>query len=132
MKAPRAAFQIFYESKGRSVFSGLPFHKMKDAALGKKYNLNLIFTTSRQIRKLNRTYRERDEATDILTFPLDPANGEIYISLREAEIESMKFARKPKNFVQFLFIHGLIHLKGHDHGSTMEHEESKIRKKFGI
>ena len=46
--------------------------------------------------------------------------------------EALKFDRTFPNFVAFLVIHGLMHLKGFDHSSTMESNEQKIRQEFGI
>src|SRR5436190_735362 len=84
------------------------------------------------LRKLNRSYRRKDCVTDILSFALDKKRGEIFINSKEAEKESKKFGREFENFLSFLFIHGLVHLKGFEHGSRMETQETKFRKKFGI
>jgi ssRNA-specific RNase YbeY (16S rRNA maturation enzyme) len=43
-----------------------------------------------------------------------------------------EFDRTYENFLVFLFIHGLVHLKGYDHGDKMEKVEIKFRKKFNI
>ncbi len=110
----------------------LPFASMKDAVLGKNYNLSLVFTSRNELRRLNRIYRSKDKTTDILSFPLSDSVGEIFINLDEAKKESKKFDRNPENFLAFLFIHGLTHLKGLTHGSRMEAQETKFRKKFGI
>jgi ssRNA-specific RNase YbeY (16S rRNA maturation enzyme) len=48
------------------------------------------------------------------------------------KLEAKKFDREYENFLGFLFIHGLVHLKGYDHGSTMESIEIQFRKQFGI
>ena len=48
------------------------------------------------------------------------------------KLEAKKFERTYENFLAFLFIHALVHLKGMDHGSTMESMEARYRKKFGI
>lgn len=110
----------------------LPFASMKVAVLGSDYNLSLVFTTRNEIRKLNRSYRSINKPTDILSFPLSKESGEIFINQEESKIEAKKFNREYKNFLAFLFIHGLVHLKGFTHGSRMEREEEKIRLKFGI
>ncbi len=73
-----------------------------------------------------------NKPTNILSFPLDKKSGEIFITLSVAKKEAPNFDRTFSNFVAFLFIHGLMHLKGHDHSDTMERAESKLRKKFGI
>ena len=110
----------------------LPFASMKDAVLGKKYELSVVFVSRATMRNLNRTYREKDRATDILSFLLSDSAGEIFINLEEAKKESKKFDRDFENFLGFLFIHGLVHLKGMTHGSRMEALEAKFRKQFGI
>ena len=105
---------------------------MKNRILGKEYDLSWAFISPEEIRKLNLTYRNTDKPTDILSFPLSETEGELYICLEEARIEASKFDRPFENFLRFLFIHGLVHLKGHDHGSTMESIEAGFRKEFGV
>ncbi len=113
-------------------YPNFPYEEIKKASLGKNYTLSLIFTTPDKIKKLNLIYRDKNTATDILSFPIDEIEGEIYICLEEAKREAVKFDRAFDNFIGFLFIHGCVHLKGHDHGSTMENEEVKLRKQFQI
>jgi probable rRNA maturation factor len=120
------------EAKLPRGINSLAFSEMKDAILGKKYELSVIIIDKKEIRKLNREYRGIDKPTDILSFPLSDDFGEIYINLEVAKIESTKFDRTYENFLAFLFIHGLVHLKGFDHGSTMESIEARFRKKFDI
>ena len=110
----------------------ISFEQIKDAALGADYTLNLIFTTSKNIEKLNTIYRNKECPTDILSFPISETEGEIYISETEARAEATKFDRDYDNFIGFLFIHGCTHLKGHDHGAIMEDIEIQLRKQFGI
>jgi probable rRNA maturation factor len=110
----------------------LPFLLFKDTVLGKKYDLSIAFVGDTVSRRHNRERRGKDKPTDILSFPLTDTSGEILINLNRADMNSKKFDRNPKNFLAFLLIHGMLHLKGHVHGSTMEHEEEKFRKKLGI
>jgi probable rRNA maturation factor len=110
----------------------LAFVDMKNAALGKKYSLTVAIVSTGYIKKLNRSYRGIDKPTDILSFPLSKSEGEMYINLAETRREAKKFDRTFENFFAFLFIHGLVHLKGFDHSSTMERIEARLRKKFGI
>jgi probable rRNA maturation factor len=105
---------------------------MKEAVLGRKYQLNLAIVSAAHMRLLNKTYRGIDKATDILSFPLDRAEGEMYICLSETRREAKNFGRTYDNFLRFLFIHGLVHLKGHDHGATMERMEAKVRTRFNV
>jgi len=119
-------------NKTKSTLSGVSFDKIKEAALGKKYNLSLVFIGERRSRTLNKNYRGKDKPTNILSFTLDKNEGEIFITLEKAKKEAKQFGRNFKNFVAFLFIHGLMHLKGFDHGSRMEEAEEKLRRQFGI
>jgi len=108
------------------------FRAIKEAALGKRYQLSLVIAAPARMKELNSTYRGLKGATDILSFPIAGDQGEIYLCPAEAEKEAPKFGRDPENFLSFLFIHGCVHLKGYDHGATMERIEAGIRNKFGI
>ena len=115
-----------------SALSRALFSRMKDTVLGKSYRLSVAFVGKAEMRRLNRTYRKQDCPTDILSFPLSTDEGEVVFCTEEIRSQAPEFGRTPKNFLSFLFIHGLCHLKGMTHGSRMEGEEGKIRKKFGI
>lgn len=123
-------FSIVNKTKGK--LPSLPFVQFKEKVLGKKYELNLTFVGKKKIHSLNKIYRKVDSPTDILSFPLDKESGEIFICQEIAKKKAPKFDRDYNNFLQFLFIHGLIHLKGYDHGDEMEKEEIKYRKYFKI
>lgn len=100
----------------------LPFDEIKNEILGEKYELSLVFCGNSLSRRLNHTYRDKDYATNVLSFPISKNSGEIFINLR-----------KLKGFsVGNLFIHGLYHLKGLDHGATMERAEEKVRRLYKI
>ncbi len=120
------------KNKPRADKLGARFAAIKEAALGKNYELSFAFTTPAKMRKLNLIYRDKNKPTDILSFPLSKNEGEIYISKTEARKEAKKFGRSYENFIDFLFIHGCVHLKGYDHGTKMERVESKLRKAFGV
>jgi probable rRNA maturation factor len=106
--------------KGR--LPSLPFTEIKDRILGKNYELSLVFCANKLSRRINRTYRDKDYATNVLSFALSENSGEIFINLRRLKGFS----------VGNLYIHGLFHLKGLDHGDTMERAEEKVRKEFRV
>jgi probable rRNA maturation factor len=122
--------EITNKSKGR--LPSLPFELIKNTILGEKYELSLVFTTTEEMLKLNKIYRNIKKPTDILSFPLSKNNGEIFICPSETRKMMTEFERTYENFLAFLFIHGLVHLKGYDHGDKMEKIEEKFRKKFKI
>ena len=123
-------FSIINKTKGR--LPSLSFVLMKEKVLGKDYDLSLVFIDEKEIHELNKTHRKVDSATDILSFPLDEKSGEIFICLSKTKEMAKEFDREYKNFLAFLFIHGLVHLLGFDHGDKMEKEEEKYRKIFNI
>ena len=108
----------------------IPYKEIKEALLGKKYVLTLIFCTLQESKERNKTYRDKDYPTNILSFPLDTQEGEIYISLATTRRDAKKFDMSYHKFLHLLLVHGCLHLKGHDHGSTMEALEEKHLNKF--
>ncbi len=119
-------------NKTKSTLPRVPFASIKKEALGEKYSLSLVFIGKKKSTNLNYSYREKNKPTNILSFPLDKNAGEIFITLDLTKKEAKNFSRTHDNFVAFLFIHGLMHLKGMEHGSRMEEAEKKLRKKFNI
>ncbi len=118
--------------KSAPKINGALFTKIKDKVLGKNFDLSLVFIGTKKMRYLNRTHRKKDYATDILSFNVDKEVGEIVINPEKARRKAPLFERTFDNYLKFIFIHGLFHLKGFDHSSRMESEEEKIRKAFKI
>lgn len=113
-----------------SAIPNLPYLSIKEKILGKSYELTVIFCSPKESQERNRTYREKNYPTNILSFPLDENEGEIYICLSVARRDAKNFDMTYEEFLHLLFIHGCLHLKGHDHGSTMEELEHKYLKQF--
>lgn len=78
--------------------------------MGEKYELSLVFCGPALSKRLNKTYRDKDHATNVLSFPISKTSGEIFIDLATLKGFSVKH----------LFIHGCLHLKGMEHGAKME------------
>ena len=108
----------------------LPFLHIKEMILGKNYNLSIVFCTPKESRERNEVYRNKNYPTNILSFPLSKNDGEIYISLSTARKDAKNFDCSYKKFLHLLLIHGVLHLKGHSHGSTMEKKEEDYLKKL--
>ncbi len=106
--------------------------------------LSLTLTSDEAIRALNRDYRKKDQATDVLSFsqieergspPPDPrevANtkglplGDIVISIDTALAQAGEYGVAPVERLRTLLIHGFLHLLGYDH----ERSPSEARKMF--
>lgn len=110
----------------------LPFARMALETLGRDYDLSFVVVGPRTSRKLNREHRGKDAPTNILSFALDKKEGEIFLDITQARKEAPLFERTFPNFIGFLFIHALCHLKGFEHGSRMERQERNIRALFNI
>ena len=115
-----------------SSYPKLPYDRMKDAILGKKYALSLVFIGSVRAKTLNRKTRKKTYVPNVLSFPLTESAGEIFITPEVAVREAKKRGMTEKGYVGFLFIHALLHLKGHHHGATMERAEKKYLAIYGL
>jgi len=109
-----------------------PYADIADKILGKRYALSLVFIGKERAATLNKTYRKKTYAPNVLSFPLDEHTGEILICPQIATAEAAKYDLSPDNYVAFLFIHGCLHLKGYEHSDTMEALEQKYLKYFKL
>lgn len=110
----------------------LPYAKMKDDILGKKYNASLAFIGAIRAQRLNQEHRNKSYVPNVLSFPLTEEAGEIFIAPSVAKKEAKKFDMTVNGYIGFLFIHALLHLKGLDHGDTMDKAEKKYCLKYGL
>lgn len=111
-------------------FPRLPYDDVKTAVLGARYELSLNFVGETRARRINQESRGKSYVPNVLSFPLDKNLGEIYITPAVAKREAKKWRHSYQKHVLFLFIHGLLHLKGHDHGEKMEALEQNLLSKF--
>ena len=104
--------------------------QIKSDILGKQYELSFAFISKNKIKSLNKKYRKKDEPTDILSFLLGKDNGEILICREIAKIKAPKFEKKMEEYILFLVIHGILHLKGLLHGAKMERYEQRYYSRY--
>lgn len=109
-----------------------PYETIKNDIMGKRYNLSLSFVGPTRAAKLNQQYRKKSYTPNVLSFPLDAENGEIVICPQVAVKEAGAHGLTPTDYVAFLFIHGLLHLKGLDHSDEMDKAENRYLKKYGL
>jgi len=98
-------------------------------------DIAVIFVSGKKIRSLNRQYRRKDRATDVLSFPADSDDdlGDIFIAPAVAKIKARKRGMDEKSYLTLLIVHSVLHLGGHDHhtakeSKAMEKMEKKILK----
>jgi probable rRNA maturation factor len=99
--------------------------------------VNIRLTTNRELQDLNRRFRRKDSATDVLSFPshLPEVAGDIAISAEIAEQNAARLGHSRETELRILVLHGLLHLAGYDHESDsgeMEAKELALRRRFKL
>lgn len=99
----------------------------------KNVYFNVIIVDNEYIRNINKTYRNIDRETDVISFALEDnekenlANirllGDIYISIDKAISQSIEYGHSLSREISFLAVHGFLHLLGYDH---IKKEDEKV------
>jgi probable rRNA maturation factor len=129
--------RVFFGSEGIAMPQWTPaanlFIKKALEKLGRNnWELSVLFCDNSYIKSLNAKYRSKDEATDILSFPLGenaPGGrfmaGDLVISLDALEENTRFFKVSADEELRRLLIHGILHLCGYEH-STNEAKEPML------
>ncbi|MEZ4103380.1 MAG: rRNA maturation RNase YbeY [Candidatus Paceibacterota bacterium] len=110
----------------------LPFVRIKNEIIGKDYDLSITFVDKKTIEGLSKRFKGDKSHKNILSFPLTKNSGEIILNLQTIRLEAKNFDKKYIEYLGFLVIHGILHLKGFVHSSKMEVEEKKFVKMFHL
>jgi probable rRNA maturation factor len=108
-------------------------------ATGLAGEVSVLLTGDEEIRALNRKYRQKDKATDVLSFPAaemaEGVAGDLVISLETALMQAEERGHTLEMEIKVLLLHGLLHLAGYDHESdnaTMHRKEARLRRELGL
>ncbi|MGI6141342.1 MAG: rRNA maturation RNase YbeY [Caldicoprobacterales bacterium] len=131
----------------QGFFEGIMQKAFEYLKLDLQLEVSLLLTDNEEIQRLNREYRGRDNATDVLSFPLLNLNpfdretwlsdlevnrtpgtgetviGDIVISVEKAREQAQEYNQDIKRELGFLAIHGLLHLLGFDHERDQTDEQ---------
>ncbi|WP_456273994.1 rRNA maturation RNase YbeY [Bacillus sp. AK031] len=92
--------------------------------------LTVSFVTNERIREINKEYRDKDQATDVISFALEELGadetkivgdgiprilGDIIISVQRAKEQAEEYGHSYSRELGFLALHGFLHLLGYDH-----------------
>ena len=97
----------------------------------KKVSLSLLLSNNKNIKRLNKSFRNKNKSTDILSFPSskkpriskDTYLGDIIISYNYLDKPKSQDIRSFKEKVIKIFIHGFLHLLGFDHIKNNDHSK---------
>ena len=129
-------YEIFNETEKDLTKEMDKLYKLLDFTLKREklenVEFDIIFVDSKMIHEINKTYRNVDRVTDVISFALEDNKtieldhrllGDIYICVETAEEQAKEYGHSFLRELSFLTIHGLLHLLGYDH---MEPKEEKI------
>jgi probable rRNA maturation factor len=119
------------------------FVSRSKTAIGLHGEVSVFLATDATIRTLNREYRKKDKATDVLSFPVDADHllaapkqaGDLAISLDTARKQADEHGHTLLIEVKILLLHGLLHLAGYDHETDkgrMARRERALREQFDL
>jgi probable rRNA maturation factor len=109
-------------------------------ALGLSGEFSVLLTGDEKLRQLNRQFRGKNKATDVLSFPASSESGsneggDLAISLQTAAAQAEEHGHPLQTEVKILMLHGMLHLAGYDHEldrGQMRRRETALRKQFGL
>lgn len=105
-----------------------------------KGDVTVLLTTDACLRKLNRQFRGKNKATDVLSFPAEGIGaekvaGDLAISVPIALLQAIEQCHSLSTEIKILILHGLLHLAGHDHESDagkMARRERLLRARLNL
>lgn len=118
------------------------FLQAAQAAVRLRGQVTVLLTTDQAIRSLNRRFRGKNKATDVLSFPADGAGfgaekmaGDLAISVPTARRQSLACGHSLATELKVLMLHGLLHLAGYDHetdAGQMARREKTLRARLKL
>lgn len=132
---------IFHKSMtGVSKLMLVRFIVRARRAAGLRGSVNVLVTSNAEMTSLNRRFRGKDKATDVLSFPAarDVAKefaGDIAISADIATQSATSLGHAPAVEVKILTLHGILHLRGYDHerdNGKMARREQELRRELKL
>jgi probable rRNA maturation factor len=109
-------------------------------AVGLQGNVDVLLADDPTLRRLNKTFRRKNKATDVLSFPApdeisNDHAGDLAISLETANRQATTYGHSLRDEVRILLLHGLLHLSGLDHeidNGEMASREAELRLELGL
>lgn len=96
------------------------------------WDISLVFVGEARAKALNQKLRRKSYTPNVLSYVAGTKSGEVIICPAVAERQAPRYKLSTANYVLFLFIHALLHVKGWVHGGTMEKREHKLLAQFAL
>ncbi len=106
----------------------------------KKLYINVLLTNPENIRKINKEYRNIDNETDVLSFPMfekeelenifnqnEDILGDIVVSIERVKKQAVEYEHSFERELSYMIVHGFYHIMGYDH--IKEDDKKNMRKK---
>jgi probable rRNA maturation factor len=135
---PRGRLHVDVVTAGRVRAPGLGRWLQSVAPVRARGSLTVAVVPDARVRALNRTYRAKDTATDVLSFPAGEPGllGDVVIAGGIARRQAREAGHTLQDELRVLALHGLLHLLGYDHerddGGRMARLERRLRRKGGL
>ena len=139
MTAPRLSLSVQYASSARNMPTRQQFRRWVKAALQHDVQITLRIVDENEARYLNKSFRGKDYATNVLTFVYDnelPIYGDLIICAPIAVKEARGQHKNLTEYYAHLTVHAVLHLQGYEHDDdgeavAMEAQETAIMLKLG-
>ncbi len=141
MAAARLHVSLATPDPGAPPTRGLAVWLQKAAPAAARGDVSIAVVSDRRMRALNRQFRGKDAATDVLSFPathmpgVSSFLGDIVIAAGVATRQAREAGHPVSTELKVLALHGLLHLLGYDHDTDdgkMARAEARLRKKAGL
>ncbi|MCX8086331.1 MAG: rRNA maturation RNase YbeY [Rhodocyclaceae bacterium] len=137
---PELHLCVQYACAGEELPARAQVRRWVSAAQEKPLSATVRFVDLAEGRQLNRDFRGKDYATNVLSFVYeeDPVVGDLVVCLPVARREAAEQGKPLKAHLAHLIVHGMLHLQGYDHetgdedAARMEAREREILARFGI
>ena len=136
---PRLELAVQYATRGRGLPSRAQFRRWARAALERSARVTVRLVGAGEARELNRCFRGRNYATNVLTFVMREQprlEGDLALCAPVIAREARAQRKSAAAHYAHLVVHGVLHLQGYDHESgadarVMERRESSIVARLG-
>lgn len=140
MNRPLLALSVQYACNDDELPSRSQLRRWVHTSLERSAQVTLRFVDETEGRSLNREFRGKDYATNVLSFPYedDPVTGDLVICAPVVRREASEQRKSLRAHYAHLVVHGMLHLQGYDHeqgeqeARRMEDREREVLARFGI